>query len=522
MTKHEFQATEGLLNDVMRKQAGSIEKAILEAVMNSVDAGAETINIDVNEDRILINDDGKGMTSDEVRQYFEKFGLKDDDIEEKEFGKFRMGRGQIFNFGLNIWHSLDNLMVVDLDHDRSYIHPDYLGDFDEDETEGREGEKVVLDSSGLGYNLLDASSDVQGCRVEVRLYNQLDDVDSTIENVESQIQFIPWLHDVDVYINDERLESEITPNHKTENGYFVFEPEEDVQSLGGYSSKTAVYNKGAYVNTENIVPVRSVIITRTDLDVNFARNDILDTDENWDKIAEEFMQAAEDYFIEKRDINMQQRAWLLERAVGRDQLYARIRNVPLLEDIRGERWTLTEVEDEKISYSHSGDKAAEDIMEDTGVLFLDNQHKGQLEELVEESEVLAYDDVLEDHNTFEMSVIDDEDLSKKRRERLAMSRWFLSQIGFIGEVKAGFSKHSDCWKDGDDTIYVHKGLLNRKKMEFLTEGLDELMEVAAHDGDTRQERNHDMRFRMNYWDMSRDRAEAQRELLEGKADYEYY
>lgn len=522
MTRHEFKATEGLLNDVMRKQAGSIEKAILEAVMNSVDAGADKVSIYINEDKILIHDDGKGMSSDEVRQYFEKFGLKDDDIEEKEFGKFRMGRGQIFNFGLNIWHSNDNLMVVDLDHDYSYISPDYLGDYDDEEIEGYEGEKVVLDSQGLGYNLLNAEHNSPGCRIEVRLYNQLDDVDSTIDNVENQIQFISWLHDVDITINDEHLESEITPNHETENGYFVFEPEEDIEALGSYSSKTAVYNKGAFVNTESIVPVKSVIITRTDLDVNFARNDILDTDENWDEIVEEFMRAAEDYFIEKRDINQQQRAWLLERAVGNDQLYARIRDIPLLEDINGERWSIKQVEGEEMSYSHSGDKAAQDIMEDTGVLFLSNNHKGLLENLVEESEVLEYDDVLEDHNTFEMSVIDDEDLSKKRRERLSMARWFLLEVGFTGEVKAGFSQHSDCWKDGDETLYIHKGLLNRKKMEFLTEGLDELLEVAAHKGDTRQERHHDMSFRRNYWKMSNRRAEAQRQLLEGKADYEHY
>jgi signal transduction histidine kinase len=66
MTRHEFKATEGLLHDVMRKQAGTLEKAVLEAVMNSVDANADEIEVHLQSDKLIVRDDGDGMTEEEV------------------------------------------------------------------------------------------------------------------------------------------------------------------------------------------------------------------------------------------------------------------------------------------------------------------------------------------------------------------------------------------------------------------------------------------------------------------------
>ena len=58
MPTNQFKATQGLLNDTMRKQSGVLEKALLEAVMNGVDAGASNFDVTVESNLVTISDDG--------------------------------------------------------------------------------------------------------------------------------------------------------------------------------------------------------------------------------------------------------------------------------------------------------------------------------------------------------------------------------------------------------------------------------------------------------------------------------
>ena len=61
---------------LIKAQAGSIHKAMLEAVANSMDAGATRIDIEVSKDRIVIKDDGHGLAEKEdIYKFFEVFGF---------------------------------------------------------------------------------------------------------------------------------------------------------------------------------------------------------------------------------------------------------------------------------------------------------------------------------------------------------------------------------------------------------------------------------------------------------------
>ncbi len=64
-----------LLYSVIKNQAGSIGKAILELVMNSIDAGATRVDITLDRRTVKVADDGKGFTSrQEIDEFFETFG----------------------------------------------------------------------------------------------------------------------------------------------------------------------------------------------------------------------------------------------------------------------------------------------------------------------------------------------------------------------------------------------------------------------------------------------------------------
>lgn len=527
MPKQKFEATEGLLEDVMTKQAGSVQKAVLEAVMNSVDANASYVEVVITKGYIIIKDDGDGMDVIDIDRFFRQFGLKAEDVEEKDFGKFRMGRGQIFNFGRNIWKSQDNVMVVDLENDETKIEhaehsgPKVIDGEEQAEITYEDDEYSYLESSGLSYNLLDRTREVDGCNIFVDLTEPLEDVDETVEKVKKLIEFIPWLHDVKVEVNDEEVHNNPEVDVETDEAYFVFEPENAI-SVKRFSSQTSIYNQGAFVKKESLGEIKGLIISKVDLDVNFARNDILDNDDTWREIKGEYLQASEQYLLEKDSLSQQQKLWLLERAQDSMALYNKIKHKPLLEDVQNNNWSLEQLQDEKVSFSHTGNKMAADMMDKTGTVILKDIFAGKINELVENATFISYKEVVEDENTFEMSKVDDVDLSKRRGERLGMARWLLAEVGFPGDVEAGFSKHANVWKDDNKTVYIHKGILNSNKEEFLTNGLHEIVEVAAHDGDTREGRDHGITFRRRFWGYMEEFPEAYKQLRKGTADYSLY
>jgi len=94
-------------------QSGTVQKAILEAVMNSIDAGATRVDVNIGFEQMEITDNGKGFASrEEILEYFATFCAPHQEGDAR-YGRFRMGRGQLFNLGPNRWRSGEFLMEVD-------------------------------------------------------------------------------------------------------------------------------------------------------------------------------------------------------------------------------------------------------------------------------------------------------------------------------------------------------------------------------------------------------------------------
>lgn len=111
-----FRMHPNLLKSVIRNQADSFSKAVLESVMNSIDAGASKVNITLDRENLVVIDDGKGFASrEEVDLYFEQFGTPHE-AGDAVFGKFRMGRGQLFAYCKSSWRSNTFEMLVDIEN----------------------------------------------------------------------------------------------------------------------------------------------------------------------------------------------------------------------------------------------------------------------------------------------------------------------------------------------------------------------------------------------------------------------
>lgn len=237
-----------LLVKVIKDQAGTLDKGILEGVMNGREAGSEQVRIITQEDgkRLVIEDDGKGFRNEtEILEWFEQFGTPHQESEGKKWARFRMGRGQLFAFGKNIWRTGEFRMVVDI----------------------REW--------GLEYELESGLEHFPGCRIEVELYQPM--FGSYPAPYRSQGQFKSVVRKQVLYmegsitVDDEQINtpaSLLKWDVETDEWYFSF----------GHGSNLDWYNMGAYVMlwSPRRAGVTGVAVSKIAVDVNFARNDIKD------------------------------------------------------------------------------------------------------------------------------------------------------------------------------------------------------------------------------------------------------
>lgn len=127
MTKVQTQAEQrkftidpSIIYHIISAQAGTLGKALLECVMNSIDAAATQVNITLEPDTVIIQDDGRGFRSrQEIEEWFEVFGFPHNERGsngnlERVYGQFGVGRGQLWSFASTQWRTNEFLMDVDI------------------------------------------------------------------------------------------------------------------------------------------------------------------------------------------------------------------------------------------------------------------------------------------------------------------------------------------------------------------------------------------------------------------------
>lgn len=242
-----------LLQDIIARQAGSLDKAMLEGGMNAQEAiNALEMSGGVCKDRkvyityeideqnvITIQDFGKGITTKkEIEEFFETFGTPHDENEHKIYAQFRMGRGQMFNFGKNIWRTGTFELVVD-----------------------------VL-NNGLEWELKENLPFVNGCHITIELYDKYKHswpahtVDCFKDSVKKQMEFVS----IPLMFNGEQINTppeDCTWDFEDEFAYYLF-------NIG---DKLSVYNLGVYV--QDRWETNGIVVSKRQLKLNFPRNDVM-------------------------------------------------------------------------------------------------------------------------------------------------------------------------------------------------------------------------------------------------------
>ena len=243
----DFEVSRNVIGHLINKQAGTLDKAILEGVMNSIDAKATRVDIRFEGlDRVVIEDDGCGFRSrDEINRHFVVFAFDHDAEKEKvlnrTYGSFGLGRGQIMAFAAATWETHQFAMSVD---------------------SRNQGNGFVLRE--------DPRRDIDGCVITARLYEPLEP--SGVESVKRDLCRAVRHAPVPVSIDGECVvERDVEWDVSTEQLHFQRRP--------NAQAGVDLYNLGVYVRTypHYSCGVSGVLVSHSGpgFALNTARNDVL-------------------------------------------------------------------------------------------------------------------------------------------------------------------------------------------------------------------------------------------------------
>lgn len=298
----QFELHPQILWSIIKDQAGTLMKAIQEGVQNSVDSGSTYCDITLTHDKVVIADDGRGFaTRDEIMRNFRTFGTPH--VEgDATYGKYRMGRGQLFSFGYNLWLSGPFRFLID-------IRPQ----------EGKER---------IGFSLSETDKSIKGCRVEIDLYEKL--LPSKLDATERELRrFLKYVQ-IPVKLNGAVINAQPKDckwTMETDDAYF------NLKNTGNLD----VYNLGVLVKSypASDFGTGGTVVSKSSLGVNFARNDIQSSCKIFKRITSAIRKTAvTDSVKKKRLTNNEWEALANEVRVGDSDL-AEVLSTPMIKLVTG-------------------------------------------------------------------------------------------------------------------------------------------------------------------------------------------
>jgi hypothetical protein len=230
-----------MIYNLITAQAGTLGKAVLENVMNAVDAKATKVTIDIDRDKIVIKDDGHGFRSlAEIEECFDVFGFPHEEG-ARIYGQFGIGRAQLWCFCSAVWRT--NTFSMDVD----------------------------IKMRGLDYHLEEDQPQVDGLTIESPFYKPMSTHDILV--FKQELKELALFAQIPVIVNGEQLNNTSPSTMKWD-----FETDDAYIKLSDKSQLT-VYNLGVMVRQYSSYQVGSggLVVTKpgVKLALNMARNDIL-------------------------------------------------------------------------------------------------------------------------------------------------------------------------------------------------------------------------------------------------------
>ncbi|WP_440057891.1 ATP-binding protein [Pseudomonas fragariae (ex Marin et al. 2024)] len=252
----QFELDPEIIHHIIYNQAGSIGKAVIELIMNSVDAHATVVRLNMTNDGFDCTDDGRGFISrKDVLRYFGRFGTPHQ-VGDATYGRFRLGRGQIMAHAKTEWITNNWVMCVD------------------------------AQTMGYSYDLEERDEVSPGCTINGTWYETLTDQElmSALQEIRDLVRYTP----IRVELNGKA----ITRDPASEKWDFE---DEWAYYRAKAEGPVSIYNQGVLVRNDpsDVWGAGGLIVSKQAINLNVSRTEILrKTCPVWKPIAVEFKRLA--------------------------------------------------------------------------------------------------------------------------------------------------------------------------------------------------------------------------------------
>lgn len=518
--RRKFKMHDALLTSVIRDQAGSLWKGVLEGIQNAVDAGSTAIDLTVTPEKIIISDNGRGFQSlQEVNDYFETFGTPHEEG-DAIFGHFRMGRGQMFNYGVTTYRTGEFRFVVDIEKD------------------------------GLEYDMHHGLEPHPGCEVAIDLYESL--LEGEKYDLEKRLrQAIKYLN-TPVTLNGEIITTapaSVKWDYEDDDAYYKLDSSQTVTvyHLGCYILDYPAHNLGS----------GGTVVAKKHLMVNMARNAINDQCPIWRRIKKFYQDKSREKNLRKPRLDDAGRQNLIDQLIAREVRISEIDKLKLIRNSNGSYLTLKQIlgrSDKPVAFAPLGHRGADRAMASGVVTVIDEavladfgvaspqEWATLMERLIQHDpkcwfqppRIMPLEDIESNFDGF-FNIIPEKDW--KPVETIWMRALELADrdvcgwdagIGYGHYVPDGHitprrkfvlgdSDLADAWTDGETYIAINRGFLAGLKNRDFRDCV-RLAQLVMHEychressaGDTHL---HDATFYQNYHDMHETVANLANKLL---------
>jgi len=494
----EFDVDKAILHSIIKSQAGSLPKALLEGIMNSIDAGATNVSVTVTREGFTIMDDGRGFQSlDEIVKWFGRFGTPHEEG-DATYGRFRIGRGQLMAFAQNTWRTGTFQMDVD------------------------------IKNRGMGYELKKNLRPIKGCRIAGKLYTPLSEHE--LSEVLKDFTLFVRYSQIPVRLNGKVISENPTKlkwDLETDEAYIKIDREAHKQM--------EVYNLGVFVVKYSNwkFGCGGVVVSKKPLELNTARNDILLYQcKVWPAIEEFVKQANLRQVAGKGKLNDGERAFLATTLRYENTLAEKVDtlDLKLVTDITGRNHSIKAAMTlfPKLSTCTEKQARVATKLHQKGAAFmvsaetLSRFEVKNVEELVDvlarisklpAPEVVSFAKVAEGFSE-RYSTIPDDQVGRDEGCALFILRqfhekyfeWYSSKETSSGmrELRVGSSNVAGAWTDGQTYITLDIGVLTqavKKGAAGFMSLLTLLTHEYVHDDADLESHDHDLHFYMKFHDL---------------------
>ena len=463
-----------LLQDVISKQTGSLNKAIKEMFQNSFDAEATEIDVILKRETLRFIDNGFGMNVEQIDKYFRVFGATLKRNDRTKTGAFGMGRGQVFNFGVVEWKTQNYVMTVDI-------------------------------RKSLDYRIEETDDYIDGTDILIKFYDPIMSwtISNTIYSAKRDVLPPPGV----VIRFDEKVYSPKIQSFEdfSTDKYFVF-------TSGDHNS--TIFNGFLAVRYISNTNYKYCVMPYEKLELNFARNEFIETS-----------QSTKDLFSFIYDIEE-----LMAYTKNRFNLDEALNIIDLLS---AKKIKLSSVYDKKIiPLCNEKLISFKELIEDPnlGVLFGKKDIWGDdcLRQDYKVISVSVRNRIKRIKDNF--NLIDLEFLSKETKElsrrgfhkevpledlkrnlqyyymALELNEYIFKRISTIRDISIGLSDLSNAWTDGFSAIWISRLLIEgyRTKEEAMLDIWRTLCHEYSHTDENTREDYHNLEFYENFEEIVRN------------------